>query len=178
MVSCFYMVIKYLKLKAFSHGNGLFFIALTYDTEPPLLLSPPPSPPSSSSVDSKLVFISHPETYSRTLVNYWFLIFGGSTSIYSFKLNSYLAPWVKLRYLFNFSFIWNLTSAHIPSLSHGKHVPNNSFLRVEYWVSVFFFWRGRIDFLLFTLGWYVWTALRCERMKWLMPCHSGEARHT
>ena len=152
--------------------NLLFFCLLL------LLLSPPPPPPSSSSVDSKLIFISHPETYSRTLVNYWFLIFGGSTSIYSFKSNSYLAPWVKLRYLFNFSFIWNLTSAHIPSLSHGKHVPNNSFLRVEYWVWVFFFWRGKIDFLLFALGWYVWIALRCERMKWLMPCHSGEARHT
>lgn len=116
--------------------NLLFFCLLL------LLLSPPPPPPSFSSVDSKLIFISHPETYSRTLVNYWFLIFGGSTSIYSFKLNSYLAPWVKLRYLLNFSFIWNLISAHIPSLSHGKQVPNNSFLRAEYWVWVFFFLEG------------------------------------
>ena len=155
-----------------------FLVLTVYWRDGFCLFLPPPPPPSFSSVESKLIYF--PSWDLRTLVNCWFLIFGGSTYLCRFKLNSYLAPWVKLRYLFVcFSFIWNLISAHIPSLSHGKQVPNSSFLRAEYWVWVFFCVLGaRIDFLLFALGWYVWIALRCDRVKWLMPCHSGEARHT
>ena len=63
------MVIKHLKPKAFSHDDGAILYCFTTCLRIFFLRI----------LNS---FISNPETYSGTLTNSWFLIFGGSTSIY------------------------------------------------------------------------------------------------